>query len=250
MKLEHVLRKAAPFLLIAILIACLFIQPQKEGMKGIDHYMKQGVDDGKDYYHSVDNVGKDYHTYESSPTHQWLKNAGSDNKYAKDIHEYTIYKPADHWLNSKPGLKTTFNIYKAWQNLQSGNADFKSEDPEIQARAESIKKFEDLPERDELYHEFGHPEAEKKFEDLPERDELTEADFDPNVSGEGMLQQAPAAAKTDDLTSPKEIPSHYRDMAKEVKESPVQATRNTIQDAAEDPDLFADEVIGAGGDGD
>ena len=33
MKLEHVLRKAAPFLLIAILIACLFSKPQKEGMK-------------------------------------------------------------------------------------------------------------------------------------------------------------------------------------------------------------------------
>ena len=33
MKLERVLRKAAPFLLIAILFACLFIQPQKEGMK-------------------------------------------------------------------------------------------------------------------------------------------------------------------------------------------------------------------------
>ena len=33
MKIERVLRKAAPFLLITILIACLFIQPQKEGMK-------------------------------------------------------------------------------------------------------------------------------------------------------------------------------------------------------------------------
>jgi len=33
MKIDHVLRKAAPFLLIAILIACLFSMPQKEGMK-------------------------------------------------------------------------------------------------------------------------------------------------------------------------------------------------------------------------
>ena len=125
MKLEVLLRKAAPFLLIAILIACLFNMPQKEGMKGIDHYMKQGVDDGKDYYHSVDNVGKDYHTYESSPTHQWLKNAGNDNKYANDIHEYTVYKPADHWMNSKPGLKIGFNIFHAFEGTQAGNAQFK-----------------------------------------------------------------------------------------------------------------------------
>ena len=34
MKLEHVLKKAAPFLLIVILISCLFsMMPQKEGMK-------------------------------------------------------------------------------------------------------------------------------------------------------------------------------------------------------------------------
>lgn len=33
MKLELLLRKAAPFLLIAILIACLLNMPQKEGMK-------------------------------------------------------------------------------------------------------------------------------------------------------------------------------------------------------------------------
>ena len=118
-------------------------------MKGIDHYMKQGVDDGKDnYYHSVDNVGKDYHTYESSPTHQWLKNAGSDNKYANDIHEYTIYKPADHWLNSKPGLKTTFNIYKTLQGFNVNQAPFKT----LLARQwrqgwrTGLKKFEDLPE--------------------------------------------------------------------------------------------------------
>ena len=33
MKLERVLRKAAPFLLIAIFIACLFSITQKEGLK-------------------------------------------------------------------------------------------------------------------------------------------------------------------------------------------------------------------------
>lgn len=33
MKLERVLKKAAPFLLIAIFIACLFSFTQKEGMK-------------------------------------------------------------------------------------------------------------------------------------------------------------------------------------------------------------------------
>lgn len=33
MKLARVIRKAAPFLLIAILMACLFTTPQKEGMK-------------------------------------------------------------------------------------------------------------------------------------------------------------------------------------------------------------------------
>ena len=42
MKLERVLRKAIPFLLIAILIAiliaCLFNMPQKEGMKGAKHF--------------------------------------------------------------------------------------------------------------------------------------------------------------------------------------------------------------------
>ena len=39
MKLERVLRKAVPFLLIAILIACLFSKPQKEGMKGTYHWL-------------------------------------------------------------------------------------------------------------------------------------------------------------------------------------------------------------------
>jgi hypothetical protein len=38
MKLERVLRKAIPFLLIAILIACLFSKPQREGYKG-EHWM-------------------------------------------------------------------------------------------------------------------------------------------------------------------------------------------------------------------
>ena len=33
MKLDRVLRKSIPFLLIAILIACLFSKPQREGMK-------------------------------------------------------------------------------------------------------------------------------------------------------------------------------------------------------------------------
>ena len=41
MKLERVLRKAAPFLLIAILIACLFNMPQKEGMKSAKHWFEE-----------------------------------------------------------------------------------------------------------------------------------------------------------------------------------------------------------------
>jgi hypothetical protein len=105
-------------------------------MKGVDHYMRQGIDETeKGYYkgidetekgyYSVNNVVKDYHTYESSPTHQWLKNAGNDNKYANDIHEYTVYKPADHWMNSKPGLKIGFNIFHAFEGTQAGNAQFK-----------------------------------------------------------------------------------------------------------------------------
>ena len=40
MKLELLLRKAAPFLLIAILIACLLNMPQKEGMKGFSFFKK------------------------------------------------------------------------------------------------------------------------------------------------------------------------------------------------------------------
>ena len=41
MKLEVLLRKAAPFLLIAILIACLFNMPQKEGMKSAKHWFEE-----------------------------------------------------------------------------------------------------------------------------------------------------------------------------------------------------------------
>ena len=41
MKLELLLRKAAPFLLIAILIACLFNMPQKEGMKSAKHWFEE-----------------------------------------------------------------------------------------------------------------------------------------------------------------------------------------------------------------
>jgi hypothetical protein len=51
MKLERVLRKAVPFLLIVILIACLFSKPQKEGMKGVNHWYEK--DHGKNAELSV-----------------------------------------------------------------------------------------------------------------------------------------------------------------------------------------------------
>lgn len=47
------LRKAAPFLLIAILIACLFIKPQKEGMKSAKQWFE-------------DHHGDNTHEFESS----------------------------------------------------------------------------------------------------------------------------------------------------------------------------------------
>jgi hypothetical protein len=51
MKLERVLRKAVPFLLIAILIACLFSKPQREGFKGFTkvHSEKSFDRDSKDW---------------------------------------------------------------------------------------------------------------------------------------------------------------------------------------------------------
>ena len=52
MKLERVLRKAVPFLLIAILIACLFSMPRCEGFKGFTkvHSEKSFDRDSKDWF--------------------------------------------------------------------------------------------------------------------------------------------------------------------------------------------------------
>ena len=68
MKLEHVLRKAAPFLLIAILIACLFSKPQKEGMKAFtevdqlshntNQYTEHISEQPKAYSHNIGEKGE------------------------------------------------------------------------------------------------------------------------------------------------------------------------------------------------
>jgi hypothetical protein len=65
MKLELLIRKAVPFLLIAILIAiliaCLFNKPQKEGMKGAKHDFHKAARGTK---HVADHTARDF---KSSP---------------------------------------------------------------------------------------------------------------------------------------------------------------------------------------
>jgi hypothetical protein len=68
MKLARVIRKAAPFLLIAILMACLFTTPQKEGMKAFtevddlshntNQYTEHIREQPKAYSHNIEEKGQ------------------------------------------------------------------------------------------------------------------------------------------------------------------------------------------------
>ena len=96
MKLELLIRKAVPFLLIAILIACLFSKPRKEGMKGVKHWYEK--DHGKNAELSVvvptgtliggALIGTGYMTYQGAKYERHMKvlreQTKRDNENAKN----------------------------------------------------------------------------------------------------------------------------------------------------------------------
>ncbi len=216
MKLDVILKKAAPFLLIVILIACLMASPQIEGMKGLKHDVDHEI------HHEVHYANHVFHSPKQDTVAHFSHTTGS----------------------------SMTDIDNEWYDWVT---------PPKSPIEKSLEKYKKLPERDEMNDEFGDFDSFKKFEELPERDSLSHlaedvssspAEFDPTVTGEGMLLDAPNAAKTDDLTNPKDIPSHFKKMGEQLEDSPVKTTESTVKFAEDNPDQFDDDVAFDGGDGD
>ena len=207
MKLDGMLRKVAPFLLIVILIACLMASPQIEGMKGL----KQDVD--------------------------------------HEIHHEVHY--ANHDLHSpKQDTVAHFSHTSASSMTDIGNKWYDWTTPPKSRMDKSLEKYEKLPKRDEMDDEFEELPESDPLSHLPEDVSSSPAEFDPTVTGEGMLSDLPNAAKTDDLTNPKDIPSHFKEMGEQLEDSPVKTTESTVKFAENNPDQFDANVAFDGGDGD
>ena len=200
MKLDRMLRKAAPFLLIVILIACLFSKPRKEGMKG--HYYEK--DHGKNAEIAVLTPmsalgaavvgGVSYMTYQGAQYEREMK-AQSDEEARIAAEETRI---ADENAAAEEGKARAARDFKS-KNIDD---DYFNADGPVGHSAEDISS-------------------------MPE-----------STTGESQLADLPNAIRTDDLTSPKQIPKHYEDMGKQVKDDPLDTGLDTAEFAAKNPAQF------------